>query len=122
MIAVFRSRSLTSQSEAAEVVGNFGDLDAWIDSGMGQDPEDSDLRTETDSNGFASMSFKFRSSASDRHPQVRVFPSQCWILIRSKSHGSVLTTLGVDAVDYVEVRERGGFLIPIGLSSRISTR
>lgn len=115
-VAIFRSARLDSPEVAKSQAANFGDLDTWIDSGMGQDPEDRDNHADTDSEGFVVIPFKFSTSASHRNPQLRAFPAKCWIYVRSSTHGAVLTTPGSNPVVVSEVMERGGFFVPIGLA------
>ncbi len=69
----------------------------------------------TDEHGIASLIVEVRTSSSDRHPQPRAFPGHNWVVVSAPGFRGVVFPLGAEPVLTSELRERGGFLVPIGI-------
>ena len=72
-------------------------------------------RGHTDEQGIASLIVEVRTSASDRHPQPRAFPGHNWVVISAPGFRGVVFPLSQEPVLTSELRERGGFLVPVGI-------
>ena len=77
-------------------------------------------RGHTDEQGIASLIVEVRTSASNRNPQPRAFPGHNWVVVSAPGFRGVVFPLGQESVLTSELRERGGFLVPIGIVSDIA--
>ena len=69
----------------------------------------------TNPQGIASLVVEVRTSSSDRHPQPRALPGRNWVVVSAPGFRGVVFPLGYEPVLTSELRERGGFLVPIGI-------
>ncbi len=69
----------------------------------------------TDEYGIAALVVEVRTSSSDRHPQPRAFPGHNWVVVSAPGFRGVVFPLGTEPVLTSELRERGGFLVPVGI-------
>lgn len=103
---VFRVYSVERAAEAAHELAPLQDhLDVVPASQKGH----------TDQHGIAALVVEVRTSSSDRHPQPRAFPGHNWVVVSAPGFRGVVFPLGAEPVLTSELRERGGFLVPIGI-------
>ena len=69
----------------------------------------------TDEQGIASLIVEVRTSSSNKHPQPRAYPGHNWVVVSAPGFGGVVFPLSQEPVLTSELRERGGFLVPIGI-------
>ncbi len=69
----------------------------------------------TDEQGIASLIVDVRTSSSNRNPQPRAYPGHNWVVVSAPGFGGVVFPLSQEPVLTSELRERGGFLVPIGI-------
>ncbi len=69
----------------------------------------------TDEQGIASLIVEVRTSSSHRHTQPRAYPGHNWVVVSAPGFGGVVIPLSQEPVLTSELRERGGFLVPIGI-------
>lgn len=74
----------------------------------------------TNQHGLATIQAEVRTGSSSQHPQPRAFPTRNWIVVSAPGFLGVVIPLGMDPVLTSELRERGGFLVPIGIVSDIA--
>ena len=69
----------------------------------------------TNEQGMVSLQAVFRSGSSHKHPNTRVFPAKCWVVVSGHGFRGVVISMGREAVEVGEVKRGGGFLVPIGI-------
>jgi hypothetical protein len=74
----------------------------------------------TDEQGIASLVVEVRTQSSHRHPQPRAYPGHCWVVVSAPGFRGVVFPLSQEPVLTAELRERGGFLMPIGIMRDIA--
>ena len=55
------------------------------------------------------------TGSSDKSPKPHAAPSYCWVVVSAPGFRGVVFPLGYESVLTSELRERGGFLVPIGI-------
>ena len=108
-VAVYSARGLYRIEDCAERAKDFTGLMDYVKT------MPADKKGQTDEHGLITLQEVFRSGSSNKHPNTRVFPARCWVIVTAANFSGVVVSLGREDVEYGEVKRGGGFLVPIGI-------
>ena len=103
---VFRAYSIERAQEAAKELVPLQDHLDFVPASQ---------KGHTDEQGIASLVVEVRTQSSHRHPQPRAYPGHNWVVVSAPGFRGVVFPLSQEPVLTSELRERGGFLVPIGI-------
>ena len=77
-------------------------------------------KCRTDQQGMARILAEVHTSSSDKSPKPHAGPSKCWVVVSAPGFRGVVFPLSQEPVLTSDLRERGGFLVPIGIMRELS--
>ncbi len=108
-VGIVRSPGLYAVEDSAEIAQNFTKLRDYFQK------LPADQKAPTDEHGLVTFQHVFSSGSSHKHPNTRVFPAKCWVVVQGEGFHGVVVSLGREDIEYGEVKRGGGFLVPIGI-------
>ncbi len=108
-VGIVRSPGLYAVEDSAEVARNFTELLDYFQN------MPADQKAQTDEHGLVTFQHEFSSGSSHKHPNTRVFPAKCWVVVQGEGFRGIVISLGREAVEVGDVKRGGGFLVPIGI-------
>ena len=108
-VAVYSAMGLYRIEDCAERAKQFTGLMDYVKT------MPADKKGRTDEHGLITLQEVFRSGSSNKHPNTRVIPARCWVIVSEANFRGVVVSLGREDVEYGEVKRGGGFLVPIGI-------
>ena len=108
-VGIVRSPGLYAVEDSAEIAQQFTKLTDYFQE------MPADQKAPTDEHGLVTFQHEFSSGSSHKHPNTRVFPAKCWVVVQGEGFRGVVVSLGREAVEVGEVKRGGGFLVPIGI-------
>ena len=118
-VIVTRALGVYSSSDIPAAAQQFRGLGEFTKNNPHPEQEEPQLdgleHGETNELGLVTLQHTFYSGSSNKHPDTRVFPANCWIAVSSDHFPGLVVSLGQDPVSLGDLKRRGGFLVPIGI-------